>query len=226
MALRTKSVSVLAGLALLAAISTGRGEAQAGTIGLKGHITPLPGGSPFLYSFELDLNDLTDGPITNGSTLTVGTPTLMPDHQLSSGLVGVTGSSGTQQPPTTGGPPNEFWVVPAGGIITTPTGNPAPYNEQSSVAWQFLEGPSYNVGEVGVFTVETTSDFPDSMPPIIPNVTEINYVFTFSNGKTESGFITLSLVPEPSSVILLLMGAGAVPLVCKWAKRSQLARMK
>ena len=58
MALRTKSVSVLAGLALIAVISAGRGEAQAGTIGLMGHITPLPGGSPFLYSFELDLNDL------------------------------------------------------------------------------------------------------------------------------------------------------------------------
>jgi hypothetical protein len=222
MALRTKSVSVLAGLALLAAIASGRGEAQAGTIGLKGHITPLPGDPPYLYSFELDLNDLTDGPITNGSTLTVGIPTLMPGGQESSGLVGVTGASGTQQPPTTGGPPNEFWVVPAGGIITTPTGNPAPFNEQSSVAWQFLQGPSYTPGEVGVFTVETTSDFPT--PPVIPNVTEINYVFKFSNGKTESGFITLSLVPEPSSVILLLMGAGAVPLVRKWAKRSQSAR--
>ena len=119
--------------------------------------------------------------------------------------------------------PTNSGYVPAGGIITTPTGNPAPYNEQSSVEWQFLEGPSYTAGEVGVFTVETTSDFPDNMPPIIPNVTEINYLFTFSNGKTESGFITLSLVPEPSSVILLLMGAGAVPLVRKWAKRSQSA---
>ena len=203
MALRTKSVSVLAGLALIAVISAGRGEAQAGTIGLMGHITPLPGGSPFLYSFELDLNDLTDGPITNGSTLTVGTPTVMPDGQTSSGLVGVTGASGTQEPPLTGGSPNEIWYVPAGGIITTPTGKPSPYNEQSSVEWQFLQGPSYTPGVVGVFTVETTSDFPDNMPPIIPNVTEINYLFTFSNGKTESGFITLSLVPEPSSVILL-----------------------
>lgn len=71
-----------------------------------------------------------------------------------------------------------------------------------------------------MFTVETTSDFPDNMPPVIPYVTEINYVFKFADGTVDSGFITLS-IPEPSSAILLMIGVAAVPLARKWAKRSQ-----
>jgi hypothetical protein len=72
--------------------------------------------------------------------------------------------------------------------------------------------------------VETTSDFPDNMPPVIPNVTEINYVFKFADGVTATGFIPLS-TPEPSSVILLLVGVSALPLARKWAKRKQAARV-
>ena len=136
--------------------------------------------------------------------------------------MGVTGQSGTQQPPLTGGYPNKYWVVPPGGIITSNTGNPPPFNQESSVEWSFHDGPNYTSGLVGLFTVETTSDFPDNMPPVIPCVTEINYVFKFADGTIDSGFITLS-IPEPSSAILLMIGMAAVPLARKWAKRSQLA---
>jgi hypothetical protein len=222
---RSKCQWILAGLVVVATTAAGGSSAHATSIGVKGHITPLPGGSPFLYTFELDLNNLSEGSITPGSSLTVGIPTLMPDGMLSSGLVGVTGQSGHQEPPLTGGNPNDFWVVPAGGIITSNTGNPAPFNQQSSIEWSFHDGPDYSTtGLVGIFTVETTSDFPDNMPPVIPNVTEINYVFKFADGVTDTGFITLS-IPEPSSVILLLVGVSALPLARKWAKRKQAARI-
>jgi hypothetical protein len=222
MLVRSKLRWILTGLAVIVAISVCGGFARASSIGLKGHITPLPGGSPFLYLFELDLNNLTEGPITTGATLTVGTPSNQPGV---SGLVGVTGLSGTQQPPFTGGNPFDFWAVPPGGIITTNTGNPPPYNQESSVTWKFVLGPSYSqVGEVGLFAVETTSDFPDNMPPVTPNVTLIDYTFTFANGTVDSGAITLSpLVPEPSSVILFLVGVGALPLVRRSVKRSRSA---
>ena len=220
MLMRSRRQWILAGVAVVTAMAVGGGLAQASSIGLKGHITPLPGGSPFLYSFELDLNNLSEGEITPGATLTVGIPTLMPNGMLSSGLVGVTGQSGTQEPPLTGGNPNDYWVVPAGGIVTTNTGNPPPFNQESSVEWSFHDGPNYTLGLVGLFTVETTSDFPDNMPPVIPYVTEINYVFKFADGTVDSGFITLS-TPEPSSAILLMIGVAAVPLARKWAKRSQ-----
>lgn len=94
MSLRMKGIWILAGLAVMAAMSAGGVVAQAGSVGVIGHITPLPGGSPFLYEFELELDS---GTIAPGTTLTVGTP----PH----GIIGVNMLSGTQQPPTTGAAP-------------------------------------------------------------------------------------------------------------------------
>lgn len=112
MLMRSRRQWILAGVAVVTAMAVGGGLAQASSIGLKGHITPLPGGSPFLYSFELDLNNLSEGEITPGATLTVGIPTLMPNGMLSSGLVGVTGQSGTQEPPLTGATPTTTGSFP------------------------------------------------------------------------------------------------------------------
>jgi hypothetical protein len=222
MSLRTKSTWILAGLAIMAVISADASVAQAGSVAVQGSITPLPGGSPWLYEFELILNDLQSGPITSGATLTVGTPS-----PGVSGLVGVTPQSGTQQPPTTGGSPTDVWIVPPGGIVTTGTGNAPPFDKESSVTWNYFSGNPYSqVGNVGLFTVETATDFPDNTPPIIPGVTLINYTFTFANGTVSSGDITLSLVPEPSTVIMLLVGLGGLPLLRKWARPSRLARVK
>lgn len=229
MSLRTTSVWVLAGLAVVSIMFIGGGVAKAGTIGLKGNISPLPGDPPFLYTFELDLNDFDDGPITPGATLTVGTPPTTPGGMVTNGLIGVTGQSGTQEPPTTGvggGNSTDIWFVPLGGIITSNTGNPAPFNQESSVTWQFASGDNYQqLGLVGFFTVETTSDFPDNMPPVTPGVTIVDFSFKFANGDISSGSITLTFVPEPSSVILLLAGVGALPLLHRFLKRSRPSRV-
>ena len=152
-------------------------------LALKDTLRPLPGGSPFLYQFELDLVNLTEGSITNGVNADDRKSPYRTGGLVTNGLVGVTGQSGTQQPPTTGATPDRVWFVPNGGIVTTNTGNPAPYNQESSVTWSFAEGAAYSqVGEVGLFTVETTGDFPDNMPPVTPGVTIIDFS---SNSRTE-----------------------------------------
>jgi hypothetical protein len=216
MSRRTKGTWILAGLALMAAVSAGGGVVRAGTVGLKGHITPLPGGSPFLYEFELDLDA---GQVAPGSSLTIGVPP--------KGLIGVNGLSGTSQPPTIGPSHTDIWVVPFGGIVTTGSG---PYGTESSVTWDFSSGTTYNNSlgnppvDVGQFNVQTVFSYPDNMPPSIPGVTIIDYIFKFADGSTQSGMITLTAVPEPSSVFLLLAGAGALPLLRSWINRSRSLR--
>jgi hypothetical protein len=211
MSRRTKCKWFVVGLAVMAAMSTGGGLVYAGTVIVKGHQNPLPGGSPFLYTFELDLEQ---GTIAPGSSLQVGTPP--------KGIIGVDTNSGTGEPPKTGPNPNDFWSVPAGGIVTTGSG---PYGTQSSVTWDFISGTTYtNTNpnkpvEVAIFTAETAFNYPDNMPPSIPGITVIDFTFHFADGSIDTGSFTLS-IPEPSSVILLLAGVGAVPLLRGWVKRS------
>src|SRR5262249_4024041 len=111
---RIKSAWLALSLAVLGVTLFAGNEAHAGGIGLKGFLTPLPGGSPFLYEYDAYL---TGGSIAAGSTITI------------SDMVGVTTQSGTQQPPTTGGPSDEIWIVPSGGIVTGSTGRPVPYDK-------------------------------------------------------------------------------------------------
>jgi hypothetical protein len=216
MLLRTKGTRILAGLAVMAMLSIGGGVAHAGKVTLGGQITPLPGGSPFLYEFELFLDF---GTIAPGSSLMIGTPPL--------GLVGVNQLSGTTQPPTIFSP-NDIWVVPPGGIVTTGSG---PYGTESSVTWDFISGTTYTNSpgspllETGLFNVETAFTYPDNMPPAMPG-TVIDYVFTFADGTTSSGTVTLTpIIPEPSSIILFLAGVGVLPLLRTWVKRSRSPRV-
>jgi hypothetical protein len=210
---RIKGAWIAAGIAVLGAMIAGGSDAGAGTLSLSGSIVPLPGGSPFLYEFDLFLTGGTIVPDTAGRTeFTVG----LAPH----GLVGVTGQSGHQEPPLTGFSP-EVWIVPSGGIVTTTTGNPPPYDQASSVQWQYFSGPTITwAGSdilLGLFTVQTTSSFPDNAPPVTPGITPIDWSYSVLNpdGSTTTGggTITLAGVPEPSSVILLLVGSTALPLV-------------
>lgn len=79
--------------------------------------------------------------------------------------------------------------------------------------------------EIGLFTVETAFSYPDNMPPATPGITIIDYNVMFANGSTTSGFVVnFSAVPEPSSMVLLLTGVGALPLLYRWVKRSRSAK--
>ena len=212
---RTKTIWVLAGLAVMAAMSANEGVARAGSIGVIGHVAPLPGGSPFLYEFELELEV---GTIAVGTSLTVG----VSPH----GLIGVNTLSGTQQPPSTAPGEADTWILPYGGIVTTGTG---PYGTESSVTWDYTSGPTYVNSnpsmpiDLGLFTVETAYSYPDNMPPATQNVTIIDYSMTFADGSTTSGgVVNFTAVPEPSSVFLLLAG-GALPLLYRSGNRSRSA---
>jgi hypothetical protein len=224
---------LLAGLAVFGAMVVGGSDIRAGTVKPVGTSTPLPGGSPFLYQFGLYL---TSGSIAPGATFTVGA---LPGGQVSNGLIGVTTQSGTGEPSGTGNPfallyPTQsyFWVVPAGGIVTVDSGMNAPYNNESSVTWQYLLGPTltWNGSDIylGLFTVETAQSFPDDAPPATPGVTKIDYSYTgVTGGNTPSSggsSITISAVPEPTSSILLLIGGAALPLLLRSRCRSQVSR--
>ncbi len=168
----------MAGIALLGVMVAGGRPARAGTVSLKGSIVPLPGGSPFLYEFDLYLTggSIQPGISTSPTEFTVG----IAPH----GLVGVTGLSGTQQPPVSGNP-SEVWIVPSGGIVTTSTGNPPPYDKASSVEWVYYTGPTITWSGtdilLGLFTVQTTSSFPDNAPPVTPGVTPIDWSYSLYN---------------------------------------------
>jgi hypothetical protein len=61
---------------------------------------------------------------------------------------------------------------------------------------------------------------------VTPGVTPISYNYSLVQSEggppvTGGGVITLSLVPEPSSVILLLIGGGILPLLLRSRGRSR-----
>src|SRR5262249_15242683 len=118
----------------------------------------------------------------------------------------------------------EVWAVSANGILTTSTGNPPPYDQQSTVTWQYVSGPTFTFGGtpifLGDFKIQTTADFPDDAPPVTPFVTPIYYFFAFQEPggvtSTGGGSIPLSSVPEPASFVILVLGGLAIPLFRAW----------
>lgn len=113
--------------------------------------------------------------------------------------------------------------------ITQAATPPTPYPYAGNVQWSFYGSPPImNTGSselyLGQFVVETTVDF--SSPPYVIGA-PIDYKFTILNASgqavTGSGVALLG-VPEPSSAILLLIGAGMVPLAVTY--RSQRRRLR
>lgn len=136
------------------------------------------------------------------------------------------------QPPGTAAPnspqASEIWTVPCGGITTAYippfTGPPNGYNYASNITWDYVLGPTLTASGpdgtfLGVFTVVTGWNTYSS-PPVTPGVTVINYSFDLngSTGQSEPGSPTSppiiiqngapTPVPEPSSMILMLMAGG------------------
>ncbi len=187
---------IAAGLAVLGAIIAG-GEARAGSAGITinpGGIKPGGGDPPWDYVFYVYLDP--------GYGLLSGGP--LYDFYQVTGLVGVGSDSLTSQP-------NSFPTV-----VWAP--NPA----TKSATWTFDGTQSIlNTGTskeyLGEFVVETDTSF--SSPPVAPG-TLMNYnfqVYDIATGTHITGSNTFTLillgVPEPSSVAMLAMGAGAMSAI-------------
>jgi hypothetical protein len=233
---------LVAGLAMLGAMGVDGREGRAGTIGIIGHIkqgSGTGGDPPYTYIFDLYL---TSGFInSDGGKLT--------DFFTVDGLVGVSGSgydssqianpSAPSEPPTTApvGSPQamEFWNTPSGGIAATPSPPPTGfkadgYNYNSNVTWEYVAGPTINFTNpgpngvfLGEFTVNTSWSYEFGQPyPMSPG-TIIDFSYTIG-GTTGTGTFVLLGVPEPSSIVLMLLGGAILPLATVYRRRQLRSR--
>ncbi|AMV40824.1 PEP-CTERM sorting domain-containing protein [Planctomyces sp. SH-PL62] len=180
-------------------------------------ITPVAGDPVYRYSFQAYLNP--------------GYEVRLFDSITIEGLLGVNGSSPTNQPqsPDGGLPTNTGWLAnkQVTGTDVWPAGSPAPTVDVSSVKFTFApddvvppDTAISNVGpslvNLGLFTIDTYADLPDLGP---------GFSFTFryvvrahlldGTPDTYIGAVTLSTagaVPEPASVFMLGLGAAAPAL--------------
>jgi hypothetical protein len=209
--LKIKRTWILAGLIAVAAVSAGVNVANAGSVGLRATINPLPGDPPWLYTINVTLTS--PGTFANGSTITV------------TELVGTDSTSTLTLPPQNGTTtnPGVEWSTPA--IVTTSTGNPAPFNFESTFTWTYqgstvtyIDNDSSN-NNLGSFTIQTSPglNFPVGAPPVLPGTqldTSITVVDQNGGSTTTTGKVTVQMaVPEPSSLSLLLIGGGAVAVL-------------
>ena len=179
-----------AALVALAAIGSAAPEARAGAITVSGGY--LPTGDPrFLYVFDVNLNP--------NYTLQYG------DSFTIDGLPGVTNTAGS--PSYVSGPYSTYF----GNASIDETNSTSPYS--SNVTWTYRGNTTLTGSlDLGTFSIYTTYNYPTgTQTPFPSGETSPNVSYTYNiGGNTGSGTFTMSAVPEPSSMILLLIG-GAVP---------------
>lgn len=145
--------------------------------------------------------------------------------QSNGGLLGVTPAnfpnsgdvqSNTSEPDS---PPRVIWTP----SISAPVNTSPPYS--ADVTWTFygssvITNPVGSGNEVylGQFVVETTQNF--TVPPYTGG-TPIVYTFGIFNteGAPVTGGGIANIVPEPSSVLLLIGGIGVLPMVVSAQRR-------
>jgi hypothetical protein len=204
---RFQSAPILTGLAVLGILLAGGREAQAAGIKVTGGFKVGGSDPPYDYIFKAYLEP--------GYSI----QSFSGDNFKIDALVGVTppnfpkpgdlGSFHTEP----SNPPTVIWNATIGSPPVDPN---FPY--KSDITWSFFGNTTItNSGTkdlfLGRFAVETTVNF--ASPPYIAG-TIIDYSWT-TNGGTQSGtgsfpIIDLNAVPEPSSAVLLLTAAGALPL--------------
>jgi hypothetical protein len=224
MTLRIKGAWILAGLAAVGSAFVGEREARANptspaAIGIQGKSGMVTGSDPFYYyDFQVTLNA---GYIWNpGDFITIDS---------GAGLAGVTpvnppGPNNNSNLPTPGS--TSFQPSGFGSPVITLLSDTAPY--ASSVEWENPTNGSPIYGGVngyyvGDFIILTSV----SVPAPVESITFDSAMHDSSdNPVTQTGVsVDVSLVvPEPSSVILLLTGATALPLLIVTERRRKSSR--
>ena len=202
MTLRMKGSWVLSGIIALSALAVYGSDAQAGAIIAKKGVTTPIGDPMFDYIFEIDL--------TPGSTLSTGGFITVVDIPF---LVDPLTSQPMQWSETI----QDVGSHPDGSV---PVGTPPHLDDPTiqNVTWIY-NGPS--------ITNNTNADIPlgdaTNFDFIIGHTEQLDappsptLLFIGSLDGTNfsnSGFVTVNAVPEPSSVALLLVGVSTLPLVC------------
>jgi hypothetical protein len=215
---RLKGAWFMTGLAVLGATIAGGLEARAGTAGITidGGFEPTTGDPPYIYIFQvfLDPGFAVVNPSVNTNFFTIER------------LVGITTNSLHTEPVDF---PTVVW-------INTINQSSAPSPFSSDVTWTFdgtstitnPNPPGSNIEVyLGQFEVQTSVSFTNG-PPVPPG-TIINYTFVVEglNGPvsgTGSFPIVDLTVPEPASIVLLTVGALALPVLVLRARRRRAAR--
>jgi len=202
---RMKGTWILAGLGVLTVIAgDGRDAQAAGTkaIVITGGYKPATSDPLYDYIFQVSLEP-TAGPnsLFTGDSFTIGA---VPRKGVSTPL--------TPLPGVTLSSPTSVLSSYSWSPLITEINTSPPFS--SVVTWTYTgastitatTGPVY----LGQFSVETTYDFQNGPP--LPAGSRIAYSFNFNGGSFDESSFQLSSLPEPSSVILLLVGAGTLPL--------------
>jgi hypothetical protein len=196
MTIRDQGASILISLTTLGAALTSGMEARGTSITITGQQKPGTGDPPYDFIFDV--------------TLQSGSPSIQTgDYFIINNLIGITpanfpafGDSGSNATA-----PSGTWI-PSIALVPN-TGTVPPY--ASSVMWTFLgnspiSAPAAPV-DLGLFTVETALSF--SSPPYADG-SIIYYTYNIG-GQTSSGSgnFPLSSIPEPNSLVLLVIGAAS-----------------
>ncbi len=181
-----------AGLALVGVIFAGGREARAKGIVITSGGTHQTGDPTYEYIFTVDL--LAGSTLDNGGFFTI--------YDLPALATGAL----TSQPNISWGASIQFLGnTPIGTVVND---DPNIYN----VTWQWngkdpIVAPTTSNLDLGTFIVGSTTEL--SSPPSAKLV----YVGSLDGtNASNQGTVGINAVPEPSSVILLLIGAGALPL--------------
>jgi hypothetical protein len=200
MSRRIRGASLLAGLAVILA---GGRAAQAGGIIITSGTVIQTGDPTYEYIFDTQL--LPGSSLHNGGFFTIYD------------LPGIPQTALTSQPSILWGSSIQLQGVTPPGI--SPPDDPQVYN----VTWGWngsspITAPPTSNLDLGTFVVGSTVELPSPPQPTLVYVGFLNDGVTPPN----EGTIKVTFVPEPSSVILLVLGAGALPLFVLGARRRRL----
>jgi hypothetical protein len=186
---------VVAGLSVTMAIFGAEADVSAGIVITKAHSTPI-GDPDYEYLLGITISASPNQPFYAGSYLQI------------TGLIGI--GLGDPADSVAGSTVADWMGVPGTNSVTfyyqSPSSDPVAPTIETDVTYAF-----------GAFYVGPTVQFAPSAIGPEPLITYTGYDNTPSGYVTNTGTITVTyvagVIPEPSSIVLLMAGAGAIPLL-------------